>query len=299
MQKTRYMKPETHFDQAILHQYLSGMEFADQREKEAKNKLRGGDMTQSGEWQHPDAVGFYAQHRHEVADLFPSERVFLPRLLFPGAKVLDIGCASGGFFNIMRSLQPGISYTGIDIAPQAIEIARQRYPDAHFEVASATALPFPDDTFDIVHCTGVTVHIPEYHDVVREAYRVSRTYVIMDMRLYEGAVPNPNKQESYVRIAFKGTDTGERAHYIVADPAEVVTFMLALRPHLRRLSATGYFHAVSPMAHTQYPEVCMAIFLMEKGDAATRKTEVDLSDLPIKVLLPTPGTNVGSIRRYP
>jgi ubiquinone/menaquinone biosynthesis C-methylase UbiE len=242
-------------------------------------------MAKYEEWRHPNAVDFYAKHRHQVSDLYPSERVFLPTVLSPGVDVLDIGCASGGFFNIMRSLQPGIRYTGIDISPTAIQIARQRYPEARFEVADATAIPFRDNAFDFVHCTGVTVHVPLYQDVIREAYRVSRRYVIMDMRLFEGAVPNLNKEESYLRIAFNGIETGERAHYIVADPTAEVGFMLGLRPRLRRLSATGYFHAVSPMAHTHVKEVCMTIFLMEKGDSLTSQTEANLSDLPIKITL--------------
>ena len=90
-------------------------------------------MTDSANaWSQPSAVDYYAQHRQEVSELYPSERVFLPRVLFPGAKVLDVGCASGGFFNIMRTLEPTIDYTGIDIAEPSIEAARQKYPEAKF-----------------------------------------------------------------------------------------------------------------------------------------------------------------------
>ena len=240
-------------------------------------------LTRPVEWTHPDAVEFYAQHRNQVDDLYPSERVFLPRVLFPNAKVLDVGCACGGFFNIMRTLQPDIRYTGIDTSSQSVPIAQRRYPEASFCVGNARSLPFPNDIFDVVHCTGVAVHVPEYNDVILEAYRVSRRYVIMDMRLHAGAVPNPNKEESYQRLEFDGRDTGGRAHYIIADPDEVVSFVLSLRPRIHRLSATGYFHPVSPTAHAEYSEVCMTVFLMEKGNAATNDTVLDLKSLPVRV----------------
>jgi len=38
------------------------------------------------------------------------------------------------------------------------------------------------------------------------------------------------KEESYQRLEFNGRDTGGRAHYIIADPDEVVSFVLSLRP---------------------------------------------------------------------
>ena len=81
-------------------------------------------MDTSKAWSQTSAIDYYAKHRNQISDLYPSEQVFLPRVLFPGAKVLDVGCASGGFFNIMRSLEPHIEYTGIDISEAAIELAK-------------------------------------------------------------------------------------------------------------------------------------------------------------------------------
>ena len=45
-------------------------------------------MSTADEWSKQSAIDYYAQHRHEVSDLYPSEKVFLPRVLFPGIKVL-------------------------------------------------------------------------------------------------------------------------------------------------------------------------------------------------------------------
>ena len=239
-------------------------------------------MTDSAEaWSQPGAVDYYAKHRHEVADLYPSERVFLPRVLFPGAKVLDVGCASGGFFNIMRTLEPAIDYTGIDIAEPSIEAARQTYPDANFLVTDGLHIPFDDDEFDLVHSTSVLVVEPRYRELLMEMYRVSKRFVLADLRLLKNLGNAVNPEQSYYRIEFDGRFEGVTAPYVVSDADEVVNFILSMKPTPQALRGTGYFHAVSPNARTPYSEVCMTIFLLQKGRPDNNTTELDLKDLPL------------------
>ena len=129
-------------------------------------------------WSHAGVVDYYAENRHSPDDLWPYERVFLPRALFPGANVLDVGCASGGFFNIMRTIEPTIDYTGIDIAEPPIKLARERYPEARFEVTDGLTIPFADGEFDLVHITGVLCNEPRYRELISEMYRVSNRFVV-------------------------------------------------------------------------------------------------------------------------
>ena len=245
-------------------------------------------MTDSARaWSEPSAVDYYVQQRHEVSDLYPSEKVFLPRVLFPGAKVLDIGCAAGGFFNIMRSLEPAIDYTGVDIAEPPIEIARRMYPEARFLVTDGVRLPFDDGEFDLVHCTSVLVIEPRYQELLKEMYRVSNRFVLADMRLLKGIGDQADQEQSYYRIEFEGQFEGTTVPYVVSDADQVVNFMLSLEPRPQALRGTGYFHATSPKARTPYSEVCMAIFLLQKwqkrqkGHHEPAKTELGLKDLPL------------------
>ena len=242
-------------------------------------------MTDSAKaWSESTAVEYYAKYRHQVSDLYPSEKVFLPRVLFPGARVLDVGCASGGFFNIMRTLEPAIDYTGIDIAEPSIEAARQLYPDsnAKFMVTDGLKIPFDDDEFDLVHCTSVLVIEPRYQDVLREMYRVSKRFVLADMRLLNGPDAVGSSEDSRYRIQFEGEFEGTTVPYVVSDADEVVNFILSLDPKPQALRGAGYFHPVSPMAQTPYPEVCMTIFLLQKGDGGVDKTELEIHDLPLE-----------------
>lgn len=235
----------------------------------------------SQEWSKPNAVDYYAKNRQEATDLYPSEKVFLSRTLYPGAKVLDVGCASGGFYNIMRSIEPTIEYTGIDIAEPAIEVAQQKYPDAKFLTTDGTRIPFEDNEFDLVHCTSVLVIEPRYEDVIGEMYRVANRFVLVDIRLLKGIGGVTDPKDSYYRIEFNGEFDGTTVPYVIADADQVVDFIKNMKPTPRAIRGTGYFHTPSDSATTPYSEVCMAVLLIDKGDPSNANTQLDLAELPI------------------
>lgn len=117
----------------------------------------------------------------------------------PGKDVLDIGCGIGGpARTIVRS---GARVTGIDLTPQFIEAARALSEmtgvgdRVRFEVGSATALPFADETFDLATLLHVGMNIPDKDGLFREAARVLRkggVFAVYDvMRVGQGMVNYP------------------------------------------------------------------------------------------------------------
>jgi SAM-dependent methyltransferase len=91
---------------------------------------------------------------------------------------LDVGCNDGG--TLEYALAQGIPRVyGIDINAAAIQLARQKLgkdPRAVIHEGSADALPFADESMDVVHCAEVLEHVPEElrPTVVREIRRVMR-----------------------------------------------------------------------------------------------------------------------------
>lgn len=86
-----------------------------------------------------------------------------------GAKVVDVGCGTGGFLELMEQTNPGIETVGIDIG----------YPPSFsangvFTQGSALQLPFADNSFDIVTCSHVIEHLLEPEVCVQELIRVCR-----------------------------------------------------------------------------------------------------------------------------
>jgi ubiquinone/menaquinone biosynthesis C-methylase UbiE len=58
-----------------------------------------------------------------------------------------------------------------------IEIAKENFPEANFEVQDARALKEGSESFDCVLLMHCLDHLDRYQDAIKEAARVSRKYV--------------------------------------------------------------------------------------------------------------------------
>lgn len=92
----------------------------------------------------------------------------------PGRRVLDIGSGAGyGAAELSHSAR---SITGIDLAQDAVRYACDHYklPNTHFVRASATALPFRDQSFELATAFEVIEHLSDWSRLLAEARRVLR-----------------------------------------------------------------------------------------------------------------------------
>jgi SAM-dependent methyltransferase len=98
----------------------------------------------------PNWRGLGWQSRHNQERRFA---VLLEVGPLSNTRVLDVGCGVGDLYGYM--LQRGIraQYTGVDILPEMVVHARERYPDAQFEVGDALQGLGPE-RFDYVLCSG-------------------------------------------------------------------------------------------------------------------------------------------------
>ena len=102
---------------------------------------------------------------------------YLLRLLRPGLRLLDFGCGSGDIsVGLARAVAPGEMH-GVDPQEAQIELARARAvssgaDNAIFHVGDVTALPFPDDFFDVAHCHTVLMYVPDTRAALAEVKRV-------------------------------------------------------------------------------------------------------------------------------
>ncbi len=69
-----------------------------------------------------------------------------------GARWLDVGCGTGAFTHLLLDSCAPEAVAAIDPAASQIDYARQHLPAGSvvFRIADAQAIPFPNDTFDIV-----------------------------------------------------------------------------------------------------------------------------------------------------
>jgi ubiquinone/menaquinone biosynthesis C-methylase UbiE len=93
---------------------------------------------------------------------------------YRGKAVLEVGC--GAAVDLARFARGGAVCTGVDLAASAIELARVNFQQqglsADLRVANGEALPFPDNTFDLVYAHGVVQYTADPRRLVEEVRRV-------------------------------------------------------------------------------------------------------------------------------
>jgi SAM-dependent methyltransferase len=89
-----------------------------------------------------------------------------------GARVVDLGCGSGVFTNVLK--QRGYVCTGVDLSPKLIALARSKYAGIDFIEGDIEKLPFVDASFDGVLLSGVVHHLPELSLCAAEVFRILR-----------------------------------------------------------------------------------------------------------------------------
>ena len=77
-----------------------------------------------------------------------NEAVFLECGVGRGTSVVDIGCGSG--FALRLAADRGAVVAGLDASNALLAIARVRTPEADLRLGDMNALPWADDTFDVV-----------------------------------------------------------------------------------------------------------------------------------------------------
>jgi SAM-dependent methyltransferase len=94
--------------------------------------------------------------------------------------VLDAGCGEGETIERLGDRLPH-PVTGVDLNPDSVGFAAERLPGDRFETADLLALPFEDDSFDLVLCLEVLEHIPDPRPALAEMARVSSGELILSV----------------------------------------------------------------------------------------------------------------------
>jgi len=152
-----------------------------------RNRTEGGSMGEAkGRAMDHEAVGRYWNENAEAwtrlsragydtyRDGFNTPAFFRMLPGVRGLRGLDVGCGEGHNTRLL-ALQ-GAAMTAIDISEVFIQHAQEAERAAplgiDYQVASAVALPFPDERFDFVVAVMSLMDIPETDRAIGEAYRV-------------------------------------------------------------------------------------------------------------------------------
>jgi SAM-dependent methyltransferase len=132
----------------------------------------------------PHSVEYFGPQRnfwwnHDFLDLMATRW-----RLREAESLADIGCGQGHWSRLLYPyLRAPARLTGVDREPRWVTEAAQNFRHAFPRVApdqftfvpgDATKLPFPDNTFDVVTCQTVLMHLARPLDAFREMLRVLR-----------------------------------------------------------------------------------------------------------------------------
>jgi len=112
-----------------------------------------------------------ADRDHESSWVHASSRHVLSFLTQSGSDMFELGC---GTATIVPYLPQAWHYTGVDISDYAIERARSNFPNSTFVRASASRLPFADESFDAILSIHALEHFENPRAALGEVIRILR-----------------------------------------------------------------------------------------------------------------------------
>lgn len=120
-----------------------------------------------------DIKGFY-NSIYKSGDIRDNMRLYrwIVRLIDPGpsSSLLDVGCGIGCTF--FETAKKRISGFGLDISQEALNKARQAFPDVRLCVADGEKIPFKDKSFDNAISLGSIEHFLSPENGIKEISRV-------------------------------------------------------------------------------------------------------------------------------
>lgn len=135
--------------------------------------------------------GVHTKHRHTKYHDF-----FVKRIQ-PEEQVLDIGCGYGSLaYDIAAKAKAHV--VGIDLNPQNIEKARQKFghPNIEYYVGDALGKDLPEKTFDVVVLSNVLEHLPERSEFLKKVQAtIQPKRILIRVPLFERDWQVPLKKE--------------------------------------------------------------------------------------------------------
>ena len=119
--------------------------------------------------------------------------------------LLEIACGTGIVTRHLRdSLPMSVEIIATDLNTDMFEFAKAKFKDGErvrWQQADASALPFPDESFDAVVCQFGLMFVPDKFAAMRESYRVLRQGGVFLFNVWDSFEANPFAEIAHTTIA--------------------------------------------------------------------------------------------------
>ena len=142
-----------------------------------------------------------------------TRKEILPLLPDKPSKVLEIGCGAGNTLVWLKNLKHCTWIGGVEISPEAVEIARGRLDAVYPVNIEQNNLSIQESTMDLILCLDVLEHMVDPWEVVKRLYKLLKPGGALIV-----SIPNVRNQKVLFPLLFKErwdyTDAGflDRTH---------------------------------------------------------------------------------------
>ncbi|MEP0200635.1 MAG: putative RNA methyltransferase [Halioglobus sp.] len=151
--------------------------------------------------------------------------------------ILDLGCGEGYYAGYLADHLPTVSILGVDMAKPAVRLAAKRYPRVDFAVASAFAVPLPEDSVGSV----VSVFAPTAPAELQRLLPAGGVYLkvtpapmhLWSLREALYTSPRPHAEEAVMVAGFSLAST-RTVRFALAASQALVADIVAMTPFAYR-----------------------------------------------------------------
>jgi ubiquinone/menaquinone biosynthesis C-methylase UbiE len=145
-----------------------------------------------------------------------------------GERVLDLACGTGIVARLAAERMGVGRVVGVDINAGMLAVARSLPTNARLEIewqeGSALALPFPDDSFDLVFCQLGLQFFPDRQTALREMWRVLRRGSRVALSVFTSIENTPAASalaDALDRRLGPGAGRAKRSEHVLSDSREL------------------------------------------------------------------------------
>ena len=169
-------------------------------------------------WSQNTIIKFISENRKSYKDLYLGEKILLDQFFKKGFSVLDVGCAQGGFINILNQINKNFSYTGIDYNEKMLAIAKKKNPNYKFiNIKNNNYSKDLKQKFDLVIVFGILHLNKDWKKIIKEAYKISKKYLVFDLRESKKKI----KKNVYLNLG----DNKKKIPYNIIEQRKIIDFL--------------------------------------------------------------------------
>lgn len=168
---------------------------------------------------------YYKETRDKFSKLYKGEKYLIKKYIKNGYKILDIGCADGRMYKILKNKFKKISYTGLDFNKNMISFAKKTYPDARFVYNKNSIYKniFNNETFDVIIIFGILHLNKNWKKIILNTFDLKPKIILFDLRIAN--LKKNSKKKYFLDLNLNKSNKKEKIPYYLIRPMELAFFL--------------------------------------------------------------------------